>query len=93
MLINALVDALMTEKNRKEEWDVGGRLWHDNIGLSIVGQDSSVTSCPHRPPCGQTDTQLAVIMPTSSAPRRALTGLTKRKDMQQNSAFVIQIAF
>jgi hypothetical protein len=48
---------------------------------------------PHRP-CGQTeDTQLAVIMPTSTAPRRALTGLTKRKDMQQNSAFVIQIAF
>jgi len=88
-----LVDALMTEKSRKEEWDAGGRLWHDNIGLSIVGQDSSVTSCPHRP-CGQTeDTQLAVIMPTSTAPRRALTGLTKRKDMQQNSAFVIQIAF
>ena len=67
----------------QERLDVSGRPRHDNIDLSIVGQDSSVTSCPHRP-CGQTeDTQLAVIMPTSTAPRRALTGLTKRKDMHK----------
>ena len=34
--------ALMSEKNCKEEWDVSGRLWHDNIDPSIVGPDSSV---------------------------------------------------
>jgi len=32
----------MSEKNCKEEWDVSGRLWHDNIDPSIVGPDSSV---------------------------------------------------
>jgi hypothetical protein len=30
-------DALMSEKNRKEEWDVSGRLWHDNIDLCDRG--------------------------------------------------------
>jgi hypothetical protein len=86
------VDALMTEKNRKEEQDVAGRLWHDNIDLSIVGPDNSVIFMSPSL-CGQTDTQLAVIMPTSSPPRRALTSLTKREDRRRNSAFVVQIAF
>jgi len=40
--VDKCVSALTTEKNRKEEWEVSGRLWHDNIDPSIVGPDSSV---------------------------------------------------
>jgi hypothetical protein len=81
------VDALMTDKNRKELREVSGRLWHDNIDLSIVGPDILLSSCPHRA-CRPTDTQLAVIMPQASAHK-----LDQARDRRQNSAFVIQITF
>ena len=64
MLINAL-SALMSEKNRKEEWDVSGRLWHDNIDPSIVGPDSSVILMSS--PYVQTGT-LAVIVAHLACP-------------------------
>jgi hypothetical protein len=81
------VDALMTDKRRKELRDVSGRLWHDNIDLSIVGPDNSVIFMS--PSSLSTDRHaLAVIMPQASAHK-----LDQARDRRQNSAFVIQITF
>jgi hypothetical protein len=43
-------------------------------------------------PCGQSDTQVAVIMPTPELRQAALTSLTQREDRRRNSTFVIEIA-